>query len=94
VTTLADLKGRPWPKRPQNQCSACGEDFAAVSAFERHRVGKHDRDFSPEYPEGRRCLSLEELIERGFNLNQHGRWQAPMKDGAAPVDWARIRAER
>jgi hypothetical protein len=46
-------------------CSACGKDFGGVRAFDLHRVGKHAYSYSPERPDGRRCLSEQEMLARG-----------------------------
>ena len=46
-------------------CRACGERFNSVGMFDRHRAGS--------YPL-RRCLSVAELVERGFSRNAGGFW--------------------
>lgn len=62
------------------RCTACGEDFGGVSAFDAHRVGKHAYDFSeglrmdPPREDGRRCLDLDEFAEHGLVLNKRGTW--------------------
>jgi hypothetical protein len=58
-------------------CAACGEDFGGVRAFDAHRVGSHEHSFSREHPNGRRCLTVEEMVERGFQRNSAGRWSLP-----------------
>lgn len=64
-------------------CSSCGEDFGGVTAFDLHRVGKHDYTYeeglqmSPPREDGRRCLSREEMVERKLKLDAYGRWRAP-----------------
>jgi hypothetical protein len=71
-----------------NLCRACGEDFGSVSAFDVHRVGVHAYLFSPERPDGRRCLSTPEMLARGFLPNSRGRWStsvhltAPAREAA------------
>ena len=50
-----------------NQCGACGLDFGSLTAFDKHRVGRHE-------PLERRCLTLEELEQKGFVQNHYGRW--------------------
>lgn len=66
-----------------NFCATCEEDFGSVAAFDAHRVGKYLEKGRSEYTgsiedwtpsKGRRCLSIPELEERGFVLNQRGRW--------------------
>jgi hypothetical protein len=50
----------------QCKCSACGELFATVSTFDRHRTGNYD--------DGRRCLSLGEMLAKGWIQNGAGFW--------------------
>lgn len=64
-----------------NYCTACDEDFGSVSAFDAHRVGGHEFSFSSEHPNGRRCLSIEELHQRAWSRDGRGRWRRP-SDGA------------
>jgi hypothetical protein len=62
---------------PRNGCSACGQDFSSVAMFDLHRVGVHSYDWSPERPDGRRCLDEEEMEAKGWELNADGRWHDP-----------------
>jgi hypothetical protein len=64
-----------------NLCRSCGEDFGSVSAFDAHRVGKQEHPFGPAHPDGRRCLSIVELRERGWTEDGRGRWRRA-SDGA------------
>lgn len=64
-----------------NLCRACGEDFGSVSAFDAHRVGKHECTFSTTRLCGRRCLTTNDLLERHWTRDGHGRWRRP-SDGA------------
>lgn len=58
-----------------NQCFSCGEDFGSVSAFDAHRIGLHDYLYSAEHPNGRRCLTIEEMAaDEGFAQNARGAW--------------------
>jgi hypothetical protein len=50
-----------------------------VSAFDAHRVGKIDYLWSPNHPDGRRCLSPAELSEKGFRTDMYGRWRSPRR---------------
>jgi hypothetical protein len=52
------------------ECSPCGEDFASLAAFDRHRVGRH-------MPLERRCLSVQEMSDVGLVRNDRGRWHDP-----------------
>ena len=78
VSELSKRK-HPWdPKRKINSlCSTCNEDFGGVTAFDMHRVGKHEAVASPEFPEGRRCLNREEMLGRKMRLDMYGRWRGP-----------------
>lgn len=60
-----------------NFCRACQRDFGGVAAFDRHLVGKHAHLYSDEPPDGRRCLSEEEMLDLGMYVNRHGRWSQP-----------------
>lgn len=55
-------------KGDRNQCQACKEYFNSTGAFNKHRTGKHGVD--------RRCLTPEEMIDKGFSLNATGYWIA------------------
>lgn len=70
-----------------NYCRSCETDFGSVSAFDTHRVGKHEYTLSeglkqdPPREDGRRCLEARE-IERldardgtpMFERNSRGVW--------------------
>lgn len=47
------------------RCSACGEYFNSTFAFDSHRLGN---------PDVRRCLSVDEMRERGFSVNAKSLW--------------------
>jgi hypothetical protein len=63
-----------------NLCRSCGQDFGSVSAFDRHRVGRHAYTFSeglrfdPPRENGRRCRDEDELRTAGMELDQRRRW--------------------
>jgi hypothetical protein len=63
-----------------NFCRGCGEDFASVAAFDRHRVGVHAYTFAqgllvnPTVEDGRRCMDEEELYVVGMEIDSRGRW--------------------
>jgi len=66
-----------------NLCRTCDQDFTSVRLFDAHRVGAYGpgdykgdlEDWSPE--QGRRCLSIEEMEERGWAQNERDRWFDP-----------------
>jgi hypothetical protein len=66
-----------------NLCRACNKNFGSLGAFDAHRVGKHELDY-PEYENGRRCLSDEEMTE-GWHTDKYGKWR---QDGVGLPFWA------
>jgi hypothetical protein len=46
-------------------CRGCGEYFNSVKSFDRQRI---------DYPDGRRCLSSDDMHQRGMTLNRQGFW--------------------
>lgn len=62
-----------------NECGSCKRDFGSVTAFDMHRVGKHEYLADAEHPDGRRCLTPEEMVERGMREDKNGRWRSPFK---------------
>jgi hypothetical protein len=53
-------------KGDKNQCQGCKEFFNSIKAFDMHRTGKHGVD--------RRCMTVEEMIDKGMSLNASGFW--------------------
>jgi hypothetical protein len=56
------------PENPANYCASCGLDFSSVSAFDRHRAGRHE-------PDERRCLDMAEILAAGMELDPRGRYR-------------------
>ena len=62
-----------------NLCCACETDFSSVSAFDKHRVGKHRYTYSeglkfdPPVEDGRRCMDVDEMTAAGMELDARGR---------------------
>ena len=56
------------------QCCGCGEYFNGERGFDRHHVGVHGVN--------RRCLSIAEMIARGWYRNAAGFWAITRLDGA------------
>ena len=55
-------------------CEACGQQFAGLVYFDKHRTGK----FTEEHPSyGRKCLSPAEMREIGLELNAKNQWHDP-----------------
>src|SRR5215471_17852187 len=67
-------------KRKDNLCTGCWQNFGSVTAFDAHRIGKHEYTFwegagmSPPRYDGRRCRDIEEMREFGFQQTGEGRW--------------------
>lgn len=53
------------------QCTACGEFFNSETVFDRHRIGRFEKD---GIPNSRRCLSVPEMLAKGWSLNRAGFW--------------------
>jgi hypothetical protein len=53
-------------KGDKNQCQGCKEFFNSIKAFDMHRTGKHGVD--------RRCMTVEEMINKGMSLNASDFW--------------------
>jgi hypothetical protein len=82
-------------------CSAhgCGQVFASLSGFDRHRVGVHAYTLTeglrmepPRY-DGRRCLDTEEMEAWGWHQDNRGCWKLPLSN-AQEHRLAGMRAER
>jgi len=54
-----------------NLCALCGNDFASLSLFDQHFVGKPgDRQ--------RGCLTSEQMQACGWEVNARGYWSDPV----------------
>jgi len=54
-------------------CNKCGRLFVGVGAFDYHRSGQYDRPGTIR-TSTRRCLTADEMRQRGMWLNDFGRW--------------------
>lgn len=68
------LRGQMTAREDHCSCTGCGLLFASTDAFDAHRVGDHAYLASAERPDGRRCLTEDELAEAGLRLSAAGRW--------------------
>jgi hypothetical protein len=79
-----------------NLCRSCRRDFGSVSAFDRHRVGRHAYTFREGLEQGRedgrRCLDEDEIWAAGMALDARGR-RAITRD-VERARTLRIRTER
>lgn len=57
-----------------SHCSTCHQVFNSDVAFDMHRTGKFE---NPDNP--RRCMTFEEMAEKGMALNSRGRWVTSLK---------------
>ena len=84
-------------RRPLNECTGCGEDFTSVSLFDRHRVGVHAYTFlegmrmEPPREDGRRCLGVDEMEQRGWDRRADGRWHDPAETERTRKNFSRVR---
>lgn len=68
-----------------NVCTTCWLDFSTVPSFDDHRVGVHDYTLAeglrrdPPVENGRRCLTLDEMQNAGWQQDRHGRWASPTR---------------
>lgn len=51
-------------------CTACGEVFYSETSFVMHRDGS----FKEPYGKGRRCLTTQEMLQKGMSKNTEGQW--------------------
>ena len=58
-------------------CCVCHHTFTGTSSGDRHRTGRHEVF---EGPDRRRCLSVEEMLEKGMAQNKHGYWTTGSQD--------------
>jgi hypothetical protein len=66
-----------FPQKPLNGCSGCRQDFTSLRLFDAHRVGVYAYPWSPDREDGRRCLDAAEMLERGWEQDERGRWINP-----------------
>lgn len=50
----------------RNQCQGCKQYFNSNAAFDKHRTGKHGVN--------RRCMTSEEMKDKGMSINHAGFW--------------------
>lgn len=72
-----------------NYCRACKRDFGSLGAFDAHRVGKHEYDWSLDKPDGRRCLDVDDQ-GAGWHQDKAGRWRKDISEDAV----SRLRQSR
>lgn len=50
----------------RNKCPSCKLHFNSNAAFDKHRTGEHGKD--------RRCMTVEEMTDKGMATNKAGFW--------------------
>jgi hypothetical protein len=55
---------------PLNLCTACGEDFASLRAFDQHILSK---PVEPTFD----CKQTSQLLAEGWTRDTRGRWTSP-----------------
>ena len=74
------------PQKILNYCNTCGKDFKSVSAFDQHRTGTYEYDYSkglrmdPPREDGRRCMTADEMQQKGMEQDKFGRWRKPLDE--------------
>ncbi|HET6914503.1 MAG TPA: hypothetical protein VFH56_00285 [Acidimicrobiales bacterium] len=60
-----------WGGAHMEHCCPCGETFSGATAGDLHRTGDHAVSVGPDR---RRCLSVDEMLEKGmtYRVNAHG----------------------
>jgi len=77
--------GRKYPGSDRNggHCMTCHLNFASQTGFDKHRVGRYNQP-TPE----RRCLTVEEIVAKGWTVDEHFVVRMP-----APAHWNKTREE-
>ena len=63
-------------------CRGCNVDFSSLAAFDKHRTGTFDYDYSPDREDGRRCRSYDEMEAKGMAVDKNGRWGIQLSENA------------
>jgi hypothetical protein len=93
---MMELMFEPDNYEPLNYCTTCGNDFTSIAYFDLHRIGKHEYDFSVDKPDGRRCMTEEEMLEAGLTKVQIGdssRYDKRLESGFS-LWWDKEQAEK
>lgn len=74
--------GRRYPGADRNggHCATCHLNFASQTGFDKHRVGPYAHPIGT--PSQRRCLTPEELTDKGWTVDEHFVVRMP-----APAFW-------
>lgn len=77
--------GASWTGMRMEHCPECHETFTGTIAGDKHRTGKHHLSTGPDR---RRCMTSDEMTNKGMTRNTRGVWgsggKSPWaKDGAS-----------
>lgn len=77
--------GRKYPGSDRNggHCPTCHLNFASQTGFDKHRVGRYNQPTRE-----RRCLTVEEIVDKGWAVDEHFVVRMP-----APAHWNKLREE-
>lgn len=62
------------------RCMECGEYFNSSGTFSRHRTGDWD-----DRGANRRCLTIAEMVAKGWEKSKSGHWITSRRSPAAPT---------
>lgn len=69
--TTCNRCGTQYGGQRTEHCMACHQTFTNTGSGDKHRVGEHG---VTEGPDRRRCLTPDEMREKGMRQNQHSYW--------------------
>ena len=68
----------PPTRSTRQHCTECHETFGGTYTGDRHRVGP--------FPDGRRCLTPDEMLTKGWHRDDRGTWHRQMPPAVSGVD--------
>ena len=73
------------PYSRAQHCTACCQTFGGTKIGDTHRIGQ----FDPRDPrDARRCLTVEEMVEKGWTQDDRGVWHMAGLEGDRPSHWS------
>lgn len=60
-----------WTGLRIEHCTVCHQTFTGATSGDMHRTGDHAIN---EGPDRRRCLTVDEMVEKGMAQNDRGVW--------------------
>ena len=77
---MTEIDEKPLRRRlsgDHNQCPSCGLYFNSTASFDAHRAGKwgtYAKSDGSYIPAERRCLTEQEMREKGMSVSASGWW--------------------